>query len=159
MAPTSLSPELAAKLVATFSSASIQPIQQSLQLRLLATTGLHTMYNILRHVMASATQAKVGALFMNSQDTIPLRNTLIELCHPQPPTPIQTDNLSTAAGFANDTIKQKSSKAMDMHFYWIKDQVKQGQFLIYWCPGSKNLGNKFTKHHLPSTTASCTPSF
>jgi hypothetical protein len=79
------------------------------------------------------------------QDAIPLRNTIIELGHPQPPTPIQTDN-STAAGFANNTIKQ----AMDMRFYWIKDQVEQGQFLICWCPESENLGNYFTKHHLPS---------
>jgi hypothetical protein len=50
--------------------------------------------------MASKAKAKVGALFINSQDAIPLRNTLIELGHPQPPTPIQTNN-STAAGFAN----------------------------------------------------------
>ena len=74
--------------------------------------------------MASAAEAEVGALFVNGQDAIPLRNTLIELGHPQPPTPIQTDN-STAAGFANDTIKQKRSKAMDMRFYWIKDRVEQ----------------------------------
>jgi len=110
---------------------------------------IHTTSNILRHVMASAAEAEVGALFINSQDAIPLRNTLIELGHPQPPTPIQTDN-STAAGFANDTIKQKRSKAMDMRFYWIKDRVEQGQFLIYWRPGSENLGNYFTKHHSPS---------
>ena len=99
--------------------------------------------------MASAAEAEVGALFVNGQDAIPLRNTLIELGHPQPPTPIQTDN-STAAGFANDTIKQKRSKAMDMRFYWIKDRVEQGQFLIYWRPGSENLGDYFTKHHSPS---------
>ena len=110
---------------------------------------IHTTCNILRHVMASAAEAEVGALFVNGQDAIPLRNTLIELGHPQPPTPIQTDN-STAAGFANDTIKQKRSKAMDMRFYWIKDRVEQGQFLIYWRPGSENLGDYFTKHHSPS---------
>jgi hypothetical protein len=78
---------------------------------------IHTTCNILRHVMASAAKAKVGALFINGQDAIPLRNTLIELGHPQPPTPIQTDNSSTATGFANNTIKQKRSKAMDMRFY------------------------------------------
>jgi len=98
--------------------------------------------------MASA-KAKVGALFVNGREAIPLRNTLIKLGHLQPPTPILTDN-STAAGFANNTIKQKLSKAMDMRFYWIKDQVEQGQFLVYWRPGSENLGDFFTKHHLPS---------
>jgi hypothetical protein len=39
---------------------------------------------------------------------------------------------------------------MDMHFYWIKDRVKQGQFQIYWGPGYQNLADYFTKHHLPA---------
>jgi hypothetical protein len=43
---------------------------------------IHTMCNILRHVMASAAKTKVGALFINGQDAIPSRNTLIELGHP-----------------------------------------------------------------------------
>jgi uncharacterized protein YbcC (UPF0753/DUF2309 family) len=73
--------------------------------------------------MTSAAKAKVGALFINGQDAIPLRNTLIELGHLQPPMPMIQTNNSTAAGFANDTIKQKRSKAMDMRFYWIKDLI------------------------------------
>jgi hypothetical protein len=110
---------------------------------------IHTVCQILRNVMASAAEAEVGALFVNAQDAVPIRNTLIELGHPQPPTPIQTDN-STAAGFANDTIKQKRSKAMDMRFYWIKDRARQNQFLFYWRPGAENLGDYHTKHHSPS---------
>jgi hypothetical protein len=39
--------------------------------------------------------------------------------HPQPSTPIQVDN-TTAVGFANDTMKQKRPKAIDMRFYWVK---------------------------------------
>jgi hypothetical protein len=75
--------------------------------------------------------------------------TLEEIGHPQPPTPIQTDN-STVLGFANNTIKQKRFKAIDMRLYWIKDRVHQKQFLIYWRPGPKNLGDYHTKHHSPS---------
>jgi hypothetical protein len=59
---------------------------------------------------------------------------------------MQTDN-STVTGFANDTIKQKISKAIDMRFYWIKDRVSQNQFLVYWQPGPENLGDFHTKHH------------
>jgi hypothetical protein len=59
--------------------------------------------------MASAAESEVSALFLNGQEAIPLRNTLIELGHPLPPTPLQTDN-TTAAGFANDTIKKKDSR-------------------------------------------------
>jgi hypothetical protein len=57
-----------------------------------------------------------------------------------------TDN-QVACGIANDSVKQKRSKAMDMRFYWIRDRVRQGQFLIYWRPGETNRANYFTKHH------------
>ena len=107
---------------------------------------IHTTCHILRNVMPSAAEAETGALFVNGQEAIPLRTTLEELGHAQPPTPLQTDN-STAAGFSNATIKQKRSKAMDMRFYWLQDRVRQGQFLIYWRPGTDNLGDYYTKHH------------
>jgi hypothetical protein len=66
---------------------------------------------------------------------------------------MQTDN-STAAGFANNTTKQKQSKAINMRFYWIKDRVSQGQFLIYWRPRPGNLVVKTssTKPSLPHAT-------
>ena len=51
-----------------------------------------------------------------------MRHTLIEMGHPKPPTPIQTDN-TTAVGIAIDSIKQKYSKALDMRWYWLKDQI------------------------------------
>ena len=66
--------------------------------------------------------------------------------HPQPPTPIQIDN-TTAVGFANKTIKQRASKAIDMRFYWLQDRINQKQFVIYWSPGMNNLGDYHTKHH------------
>jgi hypothetical protein len=59
---------------------------------------------------------------------------------------METDN-TTATGYRNGTIKQKSTKAMYMQFYWIKDRVKQGQFNVYWGPGFQNLADYFTKHH------------
>ena len=77
---------------------------------------------------------------------IPMRQCLIELGHPQPPTPLKTDN-STATGILTGTIKQKRSKAIDMRFYWLKDRVKQRQFDVYWAPGLNNLADYTTKHH------------
>ena len=44
---------------------------------------------ILRNIMASATEAEYGALFLNDQAAVPIRTTLMEFNHPQPPTPIQ----------------------------------------------------------------------
>ena len=54
----------------------------------------------LRHVVTSAAEAEVSALFHNAQNAIPIRNLLIALGHPQPPTPIKTNN-TTANGFAH----------------------------------------------------------
>ena len=71
--------------------------------------------------------------------------------HSQPPTAVQVDN-STALGIATGTIKQRKSKAMDMHFYWIRDRRNQEQFNIYWKPGLTNRGDYFTKHFPPPTT-------
>ena len=61
---------------------------------------------IIKNVMASAAEAEVGALYMNAQEALAIRQCLIELGHPQPPTPMKTDN-STAQGILNGTIKQK----------------------------------------------------
>ena len=67
--------------------------------------------------MSSAAEAELGVLFMNAETAIPMRKTLEELCHPQPLTPIQTDN-STTYGVINNKIQPKATKAMDMRFYW-----------------------------------------
>jgi hypothetical protein len=101
---------------------------------------------VLKHVMSSAAEAEIGAVFINAKEGAVLRTTLEELGHPQPPTPMETDN-TTATGYSNGTIKQKCKKSMDMRFYWIKDRVKQGQFYMYWGPGCQNLADYFTKHH------------
>jgi hypothetical protein len=104
---------------------------------------------VLKHVMSSAAEAEIGAVFINSKEGAVLRTTLEELGHPQPPTPMETDN-TTATGYSNGTMKQKLTKAMDMRFYWIKGRVKQGQFDVYWGPGYQNLADYFTKHHSPA---------
>ena len=75
--------------------------------------------------------------------------TLTDLGHAQLPTPLHVDN-STAVGFSKGKIKQKIYKAIDMRFYWIQDRTHCGQLLIYWCPGSTNIGEYFTKHQYPA---------
>jgi hypothetical protein len=104
---------------------------------------------VIKHVMASAAEAEVGGLFLNAQQAVPERTTLAELGHPQPPTPMRTDN-TTACGIMNKTVKQKQSKAMDMRFYWLQDRTQQDQFKIYWAPGSVNLADYPTKLHQES---------
>jgi hypothetical protein len=107
---------------------------------------INVLCTIMREVVSSAAEAELAALFHNGKEACPLRIALEELGHIQPATPIHTDN-STASGIANDTVKQKRSKAIDMRFYWIRDRVRQGQFVIYWKKGSLNRADYFTKHH------------
>jgi hypothetical protein len=119
--------------------------------------GKPTMFNgpilniskVLRGVMSSAAEAEIGALFLNAKEGTVIRTTLTEMGHPQPATPLETDN-STACGIMNRTVKQVRSKAIDMRFYWVRDRVAQGHFRIYWAPGSTNIADYFTKHHSPA---------
>ena len=37
-----------------------------------------------------------------------------------------------------------------MRFYWIRDRVRQGQFIVYWRNGDSNRADYFSKHH-PAT--------
>ena len=55
---------------------------------------------ILKMVVASASEAEVGALFHTAQEIVPLRMAAIKLGHLQPPTPNHTNN-STAMGIIN----------------------------------------------------------
>jgi hypothetical protein len=110
---------------------------------------IHIISSIMCNVMSSAMKAKLGALFHNARDSMPLHNTLIEMGHDQAAAPIQTDNV-WAADIANENVKQRRSKAIDMRFYWIRDRIKQGQFIIHWRKGTNNLADYFTKHHSPA---------
>jgi hypothetical protein len=110
---------------------------------------IHVPCSIMNVVVSSASEAELGALFHNGKEAAWLRTTLHDMGHPQPPTPIQTDN-SCAAGIANGTAKQRLSKLINMRFYWICDRDAQGQFIIHWRRDSDNLADYFTKHHSPA---------
>jgi hypothetical protein len=70
---------------------------------------------ILKFVVASAAEAKLGTLFHNCQDGIIFRQTLADMGHPQPKTPVHCDN-ATAVGIVNNTVKRQQSRSMEMRF-------------------------------------------
>ena len=71
---------------------------------------------------------------------------LTEMGHSQPPTPTVVYS-ATGDVFFNDNIFQRSSRVIDMQFYWVVDRVNQGQFLVYWIDGEHNLVDYFTNHY------------
>ena len=107
---------------------------------------VHVMCTIMKEVVSVASEAELAGLFHNGKDAFPVRTCLAKLGHPQPPTPLKTD-ITTAEGHADDTVKQKQSKAIDMRFCWIRDRVRQGQYHVYWRKADFNRADYFTKHH------------
>ena len=102
-----------------------------------------TIAQIIKLVMSSAAKVELVALFTTAKEMVPLRQTLIEMGWPQPPSPFQTDN-SIAVGVINKTIVPRRIKSMDMQFYWLRCRKAQGQFRWYWAPGPTNEGEYST---------------
>jgi hypothetical protein len=67
-----------------------------------------------------------------------------DLGYPQLPTLLLIDNI-VAIGLTNDTINKKRSKSMDMRFIWLRDRVRQQQFVVEHIPGQHNVADFFTK--------------
>ncbi len=107
---------------------------------------IHITCTILKHVPASAAEAKLGAHYLNAQEAKVLCLTLDELGHPQPPTPIHIGN-TTTVGIVNNTIKQQRSRAMETRYFWLLDGKTQQYFKFYYQPGQENLGDYPSKHH------------
>eukprot|EP00804_Cyclotella_cryptica_P025587 CCRYP_002823-RE/>CCRYP_002823-RE protein AED:0.29 eAED:0.29 QI:0/0/0/1/0/0/2/0/609 len=102
--------------------------------------------HIIKHVMSSATEAELAALYIMAREAVYIRIILEEMGHKQPPTPIQTDN-AMADAVINGKVQPKRTKAMDMRFHWLRDRECQAQFKFYWRPGKTNYADYWTKHH------------
>jgi hypothetical protein len=88
--------------------------------------GFFTLCAILHFVVASAAEAKLGALFLNCKQATIFQLTLKEMGHPQPPSPIHCNN-STTIGIANNTVKRQQSCSIEMRCFEVADAVTQGK--------------------------------
>ena len=86
--------------------------------------GFYTNTTIMRFVVASAAEAELGALFYNCQTGMIFGQTLANIGHPQPKTPIHCDN-ATAVGIVNNTVKRQRSRSSEMRFLGVGDSVAQ----------------------------------
>jgi hypothetical protein len=76
----------------------------------------YMLFLMLRFVVASATKAELGALFLNCQEGMIFKSTLEDMGHPLPKIPIHCDN-ATAVGIVNNTIRTERSRAMEMRYF------------------------------------------
>ena len=102
--------------------------------------------HIIKHVMSSATEAELAALYIMPREPVYIIIILEEIGHKQPPTPLQTNNLM-AEEEVNGKIQPKRTNAMDMRFHWLRDRECQDQSKIYWRPSKSNYADYWTKHH------------
>ncbi len=109
-------------------------------------------------VMSFATEAELGALFINAKTSVSMCHTLKELSHPQPPTPMQTDK-KIAHDLLTNKIMPKALKATDMQFHWLQCRKAQGKFRYYWRLDIQNLADYFSKHYPTSHHKANRPTF
>jgi Fe-S cluster biosynthesis and repair protein YggX len=105
-----------------------------------------TLSKIIKHVMGSAGESEIAALFYNCKAAIPLKIALQEMGHQQPATPTITDN-SSAEGLLNKTMTPKRAKNYDLRFNWLKCREAQRQFDWIWKPGKVNRADYHSKKH------------
>ena len=68
------------------------------------------------------------------------------LGYPQGTTPIHCDNLC-AVGIANDDIKIKRMKYVDIKYHWVRDRVRSKCISVHHIASSRNISDYFTKTH------------
>ncbi len=107
---------------------------------------IYTQCKLLKFVTGSAAEAELGDLFHNAQKVKIIRCTSEEIGHLQLPTPRHCDN-TTAVGIANNTIKQQRSRAMEMRYFWVADQVENKIINVSQHPGAECLADYPSKAH------------
>ena len=83
-----------------------------------------TEYKAIKRIVSSVAEAETASVFHNAQIAVQIRYILQSLNHPQPPTPIKTDN-SMAYSFVTNNIHQKKLKSWNMNYYWLRDRQTQ----------------------------------
>ena len=91
---------------------------------------IHIKCKTLKHVVSSSAEAETGGIFVNTQFCIPLRTILTALNHPQPATPIKTDN-SISFGYIHNNIQLKRSKSWDMRYHRLRDKETQKLLRVF----------------------------
>ena len=107
------------------------------------------IFGIIKHVMSSASESEMGALYYGCKGATPLRTTFEELSHSQGgPTPVTTNN-STAYGLTLDTMVSISSKENDIRFWWLKLCGAQRLLSFLWAHLSTNRADYPSKQRSP----------
>ena len=109
-----------------------------------------------RGLLPLRTQSKISGN-INAKEALPIRQAAIKMDHPQGPTPLQFDN-KCAMGILISILKQRQSKGMDTHFYWLRDRHRQCQLYYHWKRSITQLNTTSFKDHYVSNNLTRTTS-
>jgi hypothetical protein len=108
-----------------------------------------TVAKIIKGVMSSVAEEKMGALSTNAPTGVAVRTILSELGHLQLQTPVQTNNSTVKSIIMINSRGQPTlTKAMDMRFHWLCEcSVNLKQLPFYWWLGPTNFTYYWSKNH------------
>jgi hypothetical protein len=90
---------------------------------------IHVFCHMMPEVLLSDNKAELGTLFYHSKESCPLQAALNNMRLPQAPKALFTNSCS---------------KAIDVHFYWVRHRVCQGQSTVNGKKGKRNVADYFT---------------
>ena len=96
--------------------------------------------------MTLAAESEIGEMYINTCKAVPQRISLIKMGHPQPRTPMQTNNLDLHSVVTNN-IHPRITKSLDMRVHCLRCQDTKGHVRYYWRPGKQNLADYWKKPH------------
>ena len=112
----------------------------------------------MKTIISLAEEAEIGAMYANARKDVPSRQSLNEMGHHQPRTPMQTEH-TAAHSVVTNNVQPKRTKAMDVRLHWLRCHNAQDQFRYYWRPGSQNWADYWTKHFPASHHINMHPEF
>ena len=120
-------------------------------------SAVHTLCKIIG-VAASAAEAELGSIFLNTQDTVKLCIALQELVHTHTPTHIHTDNTKEMV-IIHKKINQQQSRAMNTRYFWTISKQDEKTIDVSWHPGRENIADYSSKHYSPTIHKNIRPTY
>lgn len=107
---------------------------------------IQTVSSLQSIATACVAEAEYIAAFTIGKYVLAIRQILHAHGYPQPTSPIFCDNLC-AVGIANDDIKMKRMKYVDIKYHWLRDRVRSKDLSVLKISGKTNVADYFTKDH------------
>ena len=109
-----------------------------------------TIAKIIKTVMSTASETKLGALYINCKESIPECHAIEEIGHKQTPTSMQTDNTTTLGVVKNNRMKKTKIKGHKITLFTVpKESRTISPFMVTRHKKQRGLHDKKTFSYPP----------